>query len=148
MSHDPRQAAVHVRRQMVVAAAVLAASADRLAEPLVEAAARRQGLGRALMVALLDEARRRKAAKRPQHHDRVELSEISGAFSGEVDYAALSECMEALEQIDPRQANIVSLRFFVGLTADQIGAAMGISPATVQREWRLARAWLQRELLG
>jgi RNA polymerase sigma factor (sigma-70 family) len=54
--------------------------------------------------------------------------------------------MEALEQIDPRQASIVSMRFFVGLTAEQIGAAMGISPATVQREWRLARAWLQREL--
>lgn len=103
---------------------------------------------RAMREVLIDAARRRKAAKRPQHHDRVELSEISGAFSGEVDYAALSECMEALEQIDPRQANIVSLRFFVGLTADQIGAAMGISPATVQREWRLARAWLQRELMG
>lgn len=103
---------------------------------------------RAMREVLIDAARRRQASKRPQHADRIELSEISGALTHEVDYAALLECMEALEQIDPRQANIVSMRFFVGLTAEQIGTAMGISPATVQREWRLARAWLQRELQG
>jgi RNA polymerase sigma factor (TIGR02999 family) len=97
---------------------------------------------------LIDAARRRQAAKRPQHVDRIELSEISGALTHDVDYAALAECLEALEQLDPRQANIVSMRFFVGLTAEQIASAMGISPATVQREWRLARAWLQRELQG
>jgi len=101
---------------------------------------------RAMREVLIDSARRRQASKRPQSSDRIELSEISGALSHEVDYAALLECMEALEQIDPRQASIVSMRFFVGLTAEQIGAAMGVSPATVQREWRLARAWLQREL--
>lgn len=101
---------------------------------------------RAMREVLIDAARRRQASKRPQYADRIELSEISGALTNEVDYAALLECMEALEQIDPRQANIVSMRFFVGLTAEQIGTAMGISPATVQREWRLARAWLQREL--
>ena len=103
---------------------------------------------RAMREVLIDAARRRQASKRPQSVDRIELSEISGALTHEVDYAALLECMEALEQIDPRQANIVSMRFFVGLTAEQIGTAMGISPATVQREWRLARAWLQRELQG
>jgi RNA polymerase sigma factor (sigma-70 family) len=58
------------------------------------------------------------------------------------------ECLVLLEQIDPRQASIVSMRFFVGLNAEQIGVALGISSATVQREWRLARAWLQRELQG
>ncbi|WP_235499672.1 ECF-type sigma factor [Frateuria sp. Soil773] len=101
---------------------------------------------RAMREVLVDAARRRRASKRPQENDRIELSEISGALTPEVDYAALLESLEALEQIDPRQANIVSMRFFVGLSAEQIGAAMGISPATVQREWRLARAWLQREL--
>ncbi len=101
---------------------------------------------RAMREVLVDSARRRQASKRPQSVDRIELSEISGALAHQIDYAALLECMEALEQIDPRQASIVSMRFFVGLTAEQIGAAMGISPATVQREWRLARAWLQREL--
>ena len=101
---------------------------------------------RAMREVLVDSARRRQASKRPQSADRIELSEISGAPAHDIDYAALLECLEALEQIDPRQASIVSMRFFVGLTAEQIGAAMGISPATVQREWRLARAWLQREL--
>lgn len=103
---------------------------------------------RAMREVLVDSARRRQASKRPQSVDRIELSEISGALAHQIDYAALLECMEALEQIDPRQASIVSMRFFVGLTAEQIGAAMGISPATVQREWRMARAWLQRELEG
>lgn len=101
---------------------------------------------RAMREVLIDAARRRRAAKRPQYVDRVELSDISSSLSSEVDYAALIECMETLERIDPRQANIVSMRFFVGLTAEQIATAMNISPATVQREWRLARAWLQREL--
>lgn len=101
---------------------------------------------RAMREVLIDAARRRKASKRPQHVDRVELSDISSSLSSEVDYAALIECMETLERIDPRQANIVSMRFFVGLNAEQIATAMDISPATVQREWRLARAWLQREL--
>jgi RNA polymerase sigma factor (TIGR02999 family) len=103
---------------------------------------------RAMREVLIDAARRRQAAKRPQNIDRVELSDISSSLSPEVDYAALIECMETLERIDPRQANIVSMRFFVGLNAEQIAAAMNISPATVQREWRLARAWLQRELQG
>jgi RNA polymerase sigma factor, TIGR02999 family len=101
---------------------------------------------RAMREVLVDAARRRQAAKRPQRCDRMELSEISGSLTPDVDYVALLECLEALEQIDPRQAGIVSMRFFVGLNADQIGTALGISPATVQREWRLARAWLQREL--
>jgi RNA polymerase sigma factor (TIGR02999 family) len=101
---------------------------------------------RAMREVLIDSARRRQAAKRPQETDRIELSEISGALAPRVDYVALLECLEALEEIDPRQASIVSMRFFVGLNAEQIGVALGISSATVQREWRLARAWLQREL--
>ena len=101
---------------------------------------------RAMREVLVDAARRRQAAKRPQQSDRLELSEISGSLAPNVDYAALLECLQALEEIDPRQAGIVSMRFFVGLNAEQIATALGISPATVQREWRLARAWLQREL--
>jgi RNA polymerase sigma factor (TIGR02999 family) len=95
---------------------------------------------------LIDAARRRQAAKRPQGRDRIELSEVASLLAVEVDYAALLECLEQLEQLDPRQASIVSMRFFIGLNAEQIGQALDISPATVQREWRLARAWLQREL--
>ncbi|MGC1548026.1 MAG: ECF-type sigma factor [Rhodanobacter sp.] len=103
---------------------------------------------RAMREVLVDAARRRQAVKRPQESDRIELSEVSGSLAPEVDYTALLECLVMLEQIDPRQASIVSMRFFVGLNAEQIGVALGISSATVQREWRLARAWLQRELQG
>jgi RNA polymerase sigma factor (sigma-70 family) len=63
-----------------------------------------------------------------------------------VDYAALAECLDLLAALDPRQANIVAMRFFMGMTAEQIATALDISTSTVQREWRLARAWLQREL--
>jgi RNA polymerase sigma factor (TIGR02999 family) len=103
---------------------------------------------RAMREVLVDSARRRQAAKRPQDCDRIELSEISGSLMPEVDYVALIDALDALEQIDPRQASIVSMRFFVGLSAEQIAAALGISATTVQREWRLARAWLQREMQG
>ena len=101
---------------------------------------------RAMREVLVDSARRRQAAKRPQDCDRIELSEISGSLMPEVDYVALLDALDTLEQIDQRQASIVSMRFFVGLSAEQIAAALGISATTVQREWRLARAWLQREL--
>lgn len=101
---------------------------------------------RAMREVLIDAARRRKAAKRPQDCDRIDLSKIAGSVALEVDYVGLLDCLEALEQLDPRQASIVSMRFFLGLNAEQIGTALEISPVTVQREWRLARAWLQREL--
>ena len=58
------------------------------------------------------------------------------------DYCAL---IDGVEGVDERQAMIVDMRFFVGLTGEQIAAATGLSTATVQREWRMARAWLQRE---
>jgi RNA polymerase sigma factor (TIGR02999 family) len=105
---------------------------------------------RAMREVLIDAARRRRAAKRPQYVDRVELSELAGSLSitPEVDYEVVLECMKALERIDPRQASIVSMRFFAGLNIEQAASALGISPATVKRESRLAKAWLLRELAG
>lgn len=101
---------------------------------------------RAMRQVLIDAARRRKAAKRPQLKDRINLTEVVSGLAAEVEPDALEEALNRLEAIDPRQARIVEMRFFVGLTAEQIGAALDVSPSTVQREWRLARAWLQREL--
>jgi RNA polymerase sigma factor (TIGR02999 family) len=101
---------------------------------------------RAMRQVLIDAARRRKAAKRPQLRDRINLTEVVSSLAGEVEPDALDDALNRLEVIDARQARIVEMRFFVGLTAEQIGAALEISPSTVQREWRLARAWLQREL--
>ena len=101
---------------------------------------------RAMREVLVDSARRRKAAKRPQEAGRMQLLEITAELSDNVDYAVLAECLDLLAALDPRQANIVAMRFFMGMTGEQIAAALDISTSTVQREWRVARAWLQREL--
>ncbi len=63
-----------------------------------------------------------------------------------IDVSALDAALSDLEAVDPRQGQIVELRFFGGLTIPEIGIAMGISPATVKREWALAKIWLRREL--
>ena len=66
--------------------------------------------------------------------------------SRQIDVARVDESLRELERFDPRQSQIVELRFFGGLTVPEISSAMGISPATVQREWALAKVWLYREL--
>ena len=53
-----------------------------------------------------------------------------------------------LEQLDPDQARVVELRFFGGLTVEETAAALGVSPATIKREWAIAKGWLHRELTG
>lgn len=95
---------------------------------------------------LIDDLRRRQAAKRPPDEERLQLTEIAESLGDEVPADDLHDALERLKRLDPRQAQIVDLRFFVGLTAEEIAEAMGISTATVQREWRMAKAWLKREL--
>ena len=70
-------------------------------------------------------------------------------FSGErsVDLVALDDALKDLATFDQRQSNIVEMRFFGGLTNEEIGEVLGISPRTIKREWRVARAWLRREIL-
>lgn len=63
-----------------------------------------------------------------------------------IDLSALDAALKDLEKLDPKQAQIVELRFFVGLTVPEIASLMGISPATVKREWSTAKIWLRREL--
>jgi RNA polymerase sigma factor (sigma-70 family) len=63
-----------------------------------------------------------------------------------IDVTVLDAALRDLERLDPRQGQIVELRFFGGLTVAEIGAAMGISPATVKREWATAKIWLRRQL--
>ncbi|MFZ1220768.1 MAG: ECF-type sigma factor [Chthoniobacterales bacterium] len=74
--------------------------------------------------------------------------ELAAEFyeSREIDVLRVDEALLELERLDPRQSQIVELRFFGGLTVPEIGAAMEISVATVQREWALAKVWLHREL--
>jgi RNA polymerase sigma-70 factor, ECF subfamily len=66
--------------------------------------------------------------------------------SRKVDLTVLNEALQALEALDPRQAQIVELRFFGGLVIEEIAEVLGISPATVKREWAVAKVWLRREL--
>jgi RNA polymerase sigma-70 factor (ECF subfamily) len=77
--------------------------------------------------------------------DRLELA-AQFYESREIDVTRVDEALSELERFDPRQSQIVELRFFGGLTVPEISSAMGISVATVHREWALAKVWLHREL--
>jgi RNA polymerase sigma factor (TIGR02999 family) len=95
---------------------------------------------------LVDYARAQRAAKRDGGR-RVELEESLVPLQlVDVDVLALDDALSALAQLDPDQARIVEMRFFGGLSIEDTATALGVSPATVKREWRTARAWLSREL--
>lgn len=96
---------------------------------------------------LVDHARRQAAGKRPPSDRRLSVEEIDIASEQEdFDLMALDAALTRLASIDPRQAQIVELRYFTGLDIDQTAAALDLSVSTVTRDWRMARAWLQREL--
>lgn len=96
---------------------------------------------------LVNYARRRKAQKREGKRQRVELSDTLAIAEDRLDeIIAVDEALDRLAEWDPRQAKIVELRFFAGLTEDEIAEAVGISPRTVKRDWMIARAWLHSEL--
>ena len=94
---------------------------------------------------LVDHARRRRALKRDGGGLRLTLAEASTEDRGP-ELLALDTALTSLEALDPRQARIVELRFFGGLSVEETAEAAGISTATVKREWRTARAWLRREI--
>jgi len=97
---------------------------------------------------LVDHARARNAAKR-SGGQRVELLEIDHPLqTTDVDVLALEEALTKLEKFDPDLCRIVEMRFLGGLSVDETAEAMGVSPATIKREWATARAWLNRELEG
>ena len=93
---------------------------------------------------LVDHARRRRARKRDAAPLRLVAAEETTDRAPEL--VALDSALTSLEKLDPQQARIIELRFFGGLTVEETAEATGISTATVKREWRTARAWLQREI--
>jgi RNA polymerase sigma-70 factor (ECF subfamily) len=97
---------------------------------------------------LVDHARRRSANKRGQGTVVLSLSEVGGLepHHSPERMLAVDHALTALEQIEPRQARVVELRFFAGLTEDEVAGALGISPRTVKREWAAAKAWLYQHL--
>jgi RNA polymerase sigma factor (TIGR02999 family) len=96
---------------------------------------------------LVDRARRRKARRRGGDAMRVTLSGLPGVEDG-VELIAVEDALRRLEALAPRQARIVELRCLVGLSVAETAEALGVSERTVHGEWRLARAWLVRELRG
>ncbi len=98
---------------------------------------------------LVDHARRRNRAKRGGDWKRVPLRESLLVVDDQpAQLLALDEALDRLAQIDERQARIVECRFFGGLNIDEIAEVLAISPATVKRNWSMARAWLFREISG
>ena len=100
---------------------------------------------------LVERARARGAAKRRGNRVQITLDEalIAGGSEAEaVDLIALDRALDGLAALDPQQARIVELRFFGGLSVEETAEALAISPATVKRDWTVAKAWLLRELAG
>jgi RNA polymerase sigma factor (TIGR02999 family) len=102
---------------------------------------------------LVDAARARSAAKRGgqaqkvAHSSAVNLDEIADASSHRAgELIAVDDALTALAQTDARKAQVVELRFFGGLGVEETAEVLGVSPQTVMRDWKLARAWLMREL--
>ncbi|MBZ5557844.1 MAG: sigma-70 family RNA polymerase sigma factor [Acidobacteriia bacterium] len=96
---------------------------------------------------LVERARHYQRLKHGAGGERVELdSAIAGADPGLTDLMAIDEALTRLEQTDARKAQVVSLRYFAGLSIEETAAALDVSPATVKNEWKFARAWLYRAL--
>ena len=98
---------------------------------------------------LVDHARTTGAQKRGGGSVRILLDEAVAILSvRELDLVQLDDALIRLTSFDPRQCEIVELRFFGGLSIEDTAEAMGLSPATVKRDWTVARAWLYREMEG
>jgi RNA polymerase sigma factor (TIGR02999 family) len=96
---------------------------------------------------LVDYARQRARDKRGGGVSVMSLDENAIARQPAVDVVALDGALERLAAVDPQQSRVVELRFFAGLSVDETAEALGISPATVKRDWATARLWLYNELM-
>jgi RNA polymerase sigma factor (TIGR02999 family) len=97
---------------------------------------------------LVDYARAKQTKKRGEAAPKIAFEDALGAHGSEdLDLVALDDALKALAEIDPRQSRIVELRYFAGLSIEDTAEVLQISPATVKRDWTVARAWLKRELV-
>ena len=97
---------------------------------------------------LVDYARRRNRTKRGGRSREVTLTDRAAPLAPEKspDLIALDKALSILEKVDPRKAAVVELKFFAGLSLEEIAGQLGVSPETVSRDWRRAKAWLYSEL--
>lgn len=109
---------------------------------------------RAIRHILINYARDKKRIKRGGDRRQISFEELNLAASGETDFTGdraeamtvIGEAMDRLDEIDPRQSRIVECRFFGGLTIRETAEALGISPVSVSRGWKMAQLWLYQEL--
>jgi RNA polymerase sigma factor (TIGR02999 family) len=102
---------------------------------------------RAMRHIRIDDARKRGRIKRGGDRQAEPLGDQLAAFDHDpTEVLAVDEALKKLEEVAPRQAEVVMLRYFAGLSVDETAQALGVSPRTVDYEWRFARAWLHREL--
>lgn len=103
--------------------------------------------GQVMRRVLVDHARGKKAAKRGGEWGRVSLDGVAVADDQTgFDVVAVHEAIDRLAELDPRQGRIVEMRFFGGMKEEEIADVLGVSLRTVEGDWRMARAWLRREM--
>jgi RNA polymerase sigma factor (TIGR02999 family) len=96
---------------------------------------------------LVDQARRRDARKRGGDIRFTGLHDVPNATTpAAIDVLALNDALTELTSLDPRAGRVVEVKFFAGLTIDETAEALGVSPATVERDWTVAKAWLQQRM--
>jgi RNA polymerase sigma factor (TIGR02999 family) len=95
---------------------------------------------------LVDHARSRQFVKRGGGARRIPFDEALVSVERNVDLVELDDALRRLADLDPRKGQVVEMRFFAGLSVEETATALGVSPVTVMRDWRVARAWLFKEL--
>ncbi len=96
---------------------------------------------------LVDQARRKRAVRHGGGHQRTDMPEIGSALSeGEDNVLMVDDALSKFALLDPQKAELVKLRYFVGMTIEQAAEALGISERTAKRHWAFARAWLHEEI--
>jgi RNA polymerase sigma factor (TIGR02999 family) len=102
---------------------------------------------RAMREVLVDHARRRSADRRGGSWRRVPLDDVVDYFEEQgLDVSAVHEALDRLAELNERQGQVMTLRYFGGLTVPEVAAALDVSVVTVERDWRLARAWIRDQL--
>jgi RNA polymerase sigma factor (TIGR02999 family) len=102
---------------------------------------------RAMREVLIDHARRRAAVRRGGKWKRTPIDFIVDHFEAQgLDVVAIHEALDRLASLNLRQSQVISLRYFGGMTVPEVASALGVSIVTVERDWRLARAWLREQL--